>query len=122
MPTNLRLKVQRLPARLPKTMSRAEKELLVKVAQRSVSDLNGGGAKRAAQGAKIWVAALRNNGDGTSPFESCGDKCQHHLDNGDAAAYGVCYWACVARGGLGPAAAGVAISMGLKAKAAKFVR
>lgn len=32
-------------------------------------------------------------------LEDCGDKCQHHLEDGNAPAYAVCYWACVAKGG-----------------------
>ena len=39
--------------------------------------------------------------DGWAPFQDCGTHCQHHLDDGDAVKYGVCYAACVIRGGPG---------------------
>lgn len=41
---------------------------------------------------------------GWGPFSDCGDHCQHLLDAGNAPGYGVCYWACVARGGPGASA------------------
>lgn len=117
------LDVKKLDQLFPKSMVASDRKLLLKVAQRSVAELNAGNKARAAQGAKIWAAALsksKNNGDGTSPFESCGDKCQHHLDDGDPVAYGACYWACVIRGGAFQTGA-ASLTANVKAKAVSFI-
>lgn len=88
----------KIGARLPRSMKAADRTLLLAVAKRAINDLNSGDSIRATQGAKIWARALQN-GDEDSPFLTCGKKCQHLLDEGNAPGYAVCYWACVIRGG-----------------------
>lgn len=87
--------------RMPDDLDDDDKEILLTLAERSVEAINNGDEDGAAEGAQLFSAAMRDNsgGLGTSPFESCGDHCQHHLDNGNAPAYATCYWACVVRGG-----------------------
>jgi hypothetical protein len=37
--------------------------------------------------------------EGGDRWLDCGTRCQHLLGEGNAPGYGVCYWACVIRGG-----------------------
>lgn len=97
---NIRFDVRQLERILPSGMSDEHKDLLIQVAARGVAAANSGDDQVAEETADIFKTVyLDNNGDGTSPFESCGDHCQHHLDDGNAPAYATCYWACVMRGG-----------------------
>lgn len=108
---------------LPASMSSNDRQVLLQIAQKSIAAQDAGNNVVALEGAKIWAAAMkRNNNDGTSPFESCGDKCQHHLDAGDAAKYGVCYWACVLRGGVKIVPTNSVLSASIKSKAKKFLK
>ena len=110
----------KVAARLPKTLKTTDKKLLLEVAKRSIRDLNAGDQVRAARGATIWAKALQDDG-GDSPFLTCGHKCQHLLDEGNAPGYAVCYWACVIRGGDSVVGNAV-MTKGLQLKAKNFIK
>jgi hypothetical protein len=117
---NLEFSESKVGARLPKSLKAADKKLLLEVARRSISDLNAGEQVRPAQGARIWAKALQDEG-GDSPLLTCGEKCRHLLDEGNAPGYAVCYWACVIRGGDSVVGNAV-MTKALKLKAKNFIK
>lgn len=87
--------------RAPK-MSAGERKKLDDLVRGSLAATKAGdGAVAARQIEEVRSMAKDNSGAGndTSPFESCGDTCQHHLGDGEPEKYAVCYYACVIRGG-----------------------
>lgn len=96
----VRFDARRLEQTLPVGLSEEHKNLLLQVAAKGIAAANAGNGQLAANAAEVFKTVyLDNGGNGESPFESCGTHCQHLLDEGNAPGYGVCYWACVMRGG-----------------------
>ncbi|HEU5004327.1 MAG TPA: hypothetical protein VFW71_16335 [Actinomycetota bacterium] len=100
--------INKIPATLPPN----EKETMRKHIEDSLAALKNGdhaGIQSGIQG--VLDVAKRNPHAGDAPGQastgggphnmmsqawmSCGDSCYHHLSDGNAAAYGVCYWGCV---------------------------
>ena len=83
-------------ATIPAGLTNASEKALSNAIERSLNGVDIGNAKDVAEGISEYRAMMRR---ANGKWEDCGDHCVHHLDNGDAKAYGVCYWACIARGG-----------------------
>ena len=83
-------------ATIPSGLTIASEKALSNAIERSLKGVDSGNAKDVAAGISEYRAMMRR---ANGMWDDCGDHCGHHLDNGNAPAYGVCYWACIARGG-----------------------
>ena len=86
-------------AAISKSVSAAKKKQLDRLVDSSIAATRAGRGDDAVRGIKELRAVMKDNDGEGSPWETCGKMCQHHLDDGNAPAYAVCYWACVIRGG-----------------------
>lgn len=84
---------------LPQNLTSQDKAKLEVLVEQSLSALKAGDNTTSVRKIEEARAITRRLGKGGSSWENCGDHCQHHLDDGNAVAYAVCYWACVIRGG-----------------------
>lgn len=84
----------RIMAKLPKGLKKKDRAHIEVLVTRSLAATRRGDGLRAAQDIR-QISAIALDNDGESPWQSCGAKCRHHLDDGNAPAYATCYWACV---------------------------
>jgi hypothetical protein len=85
-------------ARFPQNLTsqdKAQMQRLVEQSLNAIKDRQGETAVQTIRGVRV----LARRASGNSPWETCGDHCQHFLDEGKPLEYAYCYWACVARGG-----------------------
>lgn len=87
-------------ANLSQKLTERDKVRLENLIVKSLSALRDGDGITSVQIIKQIKALSRQIGGGIGgPLEDCGDHCQHLLDEGKAAEYAICYWACVLWGG-----------------------
>ncbi len=87
---------KKLIAGFQKNLTKQQKSAMGKAIDESFAALRKGDGKTAVK--KIEeISALRMNDNGGGESANgleCRDKCQHHLDDGNAPAYAVCWWTC----------------------------
>jgi len=89
----------KIVARIPKKLSHDDRAMVEQLVDQSLSAVRAGDGATAESTIRKIRSIFGHGGLGLSPWGSCGDFCQHLLDEGNPTGYGVCYWACVLRGG-----------------------
>jgi hypothetical protein len=93
---------QAVIAKIPQSLSPADKAALTQLINQSMNALRAGDGATSLRALRKVQTIAKKAGGGIGPLTTCGDFCQHHLDEGNAPAYAVCYYACVLKGGPGP--------------------
>lgn len=85
-------------AKLPQKLTSQDKAQVERLVAQSLSAIKAGDGKTSVEKIEEVRALMSKRANG-SPWQTCGAHCNRHLDDGDAAAYAVCYWSCVINGG-----------------------